>query len=196
MSLIPYESIPEEAWSRLREAADSPAHPMRLMVLATVDREGSPVARLMVLRGASRKLARIWFYTDRRSEKVDHLALHPVINAVAWDARDGVQLRVGGSARVHVSDALTEKHWSQGEARLRGLYASPDAPGVPLRQLDPHLMSTKRAMDSGTEEIARGNFAVIEIRVRTIEWLQLCGDDRRRAVMHESTGWAAQPLAP
>ena len=51
-------------------------------------------------------------------------------------------------------------------------------------------------MDSGTEEIARGNFAVVEMQVQTIEWLQLSGDDRRRAIMHESTGWAAQPLAP
>ncbi len=196
MTLIPYDALPAEAWTRLREAADSPTHPMRVLVLATIDSSGSPAARLMVLRGANRTLGRVWFYTDRRSEKVEQVERCPAISAVAWDPDAAVQLRITGTATVHADDQLVAKHWSQVEARLRALYAAPEAPGMPLRELDPHLMSTKRAMDFGTEEIARGNFAVVETQVQTIEWLQLSGDDRRRAIMHESTGWAAQPLAP
>jgi hypothetical protein len=42
---------------------------------------------------------------------------------------------------------------------------------------------------------ARANFAVIELAVRAIEWLQVLAD-QRRAVLHSATNWAPQPLAP
>ena len=46
------------------------------------------------------------------------------------------------------------------------------------------------------EEDARRNFAVIEALVQSIEWLQVQEDDQRRAIMHTTTGWAVQAIAP
>ncbi len=63
-------------------------------------------------------------------------------------------------------------------------------------QPDPRLMSMKKAMNASEEENARCNFAVIETLVASIEWLQVTDDDQRRAIIHASTGWAVQPLAP
>ena len=194
--LIAYDALPDEAWTRLAQAADDPTHPMRLFLLATVASDGSPDARLMVLRGADRRLGRIWFYSDRRSEKVDHLRQRPTICAVAFDRQDGVQLRLRGTATIHESDALADRHWSQTSTVIRALYASPDPPGRPLRQPDPRLMTIKQALDAGAEANARQNFTVIEAFVETIEWLQLTDDDQRRAIMHAATAWGVQPLAP
>ena len=168
--LIAYEALPDEAWTRLAQAADDPTHPMRLFLLATIAPDGSPDARLMVLRGADRRLGKIWFYTDRRSEKVGQLHKHPALCAVAYDRRDSVQLR-------------------QTSTVVRALYAAPDPPGRPLRQPDPRLMTIKQAFDAGAEVNARQNFTVIEAFVETIEWLQLTDDDQRRAIMHAATAW-------
>jgi hypothetical protein len=79
---------------------------------------------------------------------------------------------------------------------VRALYASPDTPGRPLRQPDPRLMGVKRSIDAGGETTARGNFAVIEITVDSIEWLQIADGDQRRAIMFAATNWAVQALAP
>ncbi len=196
MTVIPYDVLADEAWARLALAADDPTHPMRLFLLATVDAHGVPDARLMVLRGAGRRLGKIWFYTDRRSEKVDQLRKRPELCAVAYDRRDGVQLRLRGAATIHELNSEAAQHWSQTSSIIRALYASPDSPGVPLRQPDPRLMSMKKAMNASEEENARCNFAVIETLVESIEWLQVTGDDQRRSILYASTGWAVQPLAP
>ena len=196
MTLIAYDRLADEAWIRLAQAADDPTHAMRLFLLATTACDGSPDARLMVLRGANRRLGRLWFYTDRRSEKVDHLRERSALCAVTFDREDGVQLRLRGTATIRESGKLADRHWSQTSRGFRALYASPDAPGRPLGQPDPRLMTIKQAVDAGAEADARQNFAVIETLVQTIEWLQLKDADQRRAIMHACTGWGVQAMAP
>jgi general stress protein 26 len=196
MTLIAYDALAEESWNRLQESGDDPNHPMRLLVLATVCTAGAPEARLMVLRGADRRLGKLWFYTDRRSEKVEQLRRQPQVTTVTYEPESGVQLRLRGTAGVDESGALADQHWSQVGMAVRALYASPDTPGRPLRQPDPRLMGVKRSIDAGGEDTARGNFAVIEITVDSIEWLQIADGDQRRAIMFAATNWAVQPLAP
>ncbi len=193
--LIAYEALPDEAWTRLALAADDPTHPMRLFLLATIAPDGSPDARLKVLRGANRRRGTIWFYTDRRSEKVGQLHEHPALCAVAYDRRDGVQLRLRGNATIHELDWQATKHWTQMGMGVRALYAASDPPGVPLRQPDPRVMGVKQAIDVAAEDDARRNFAVIEALVQSIEWLQVQEDDQRRAIMLTTTGWAVQAIA-
>ncbi len=194
--LIAYEALPDEAWTRMAQAADDPTHPLRLFLLATIAPDGSPDARLMVLRGADRRLGKIWFYTDRRSEKIGQLHEHPALCAIAYDRRDGVQLRLRGNATIHELDWQATKHWTQMDMGVRALYAAPDPPGIPLRQPDPRVMSMKQAMNVDADENARRNFAVIEALMQSIEWLQVQEDDQRRAIMHAITGWAVQAIAP
>jgi general stress protein 26 len=194
--LIDYEMLAEEAWTRLRDAGDERNHPMRLVVLATVDAGGAPDARTMVVRGADRRSGRIWFYTDRRSEKIDQLCSCQWACAVAWDRTAGIQLRLRGTATVHESGPVADRHWRQASLALQALFAAPDAPGRPLRPPDPRLVGMKRALDEGCLTDARTNFAVIEMQVRTIEWHQVIEGEQRRAVLHAATAWAVQPLAP
>ena len=196
MSLVGYDAIADESWSRLEEAADDPTHPMRLLVLATVAPDGSPDGRVMVLRGADRRLGKIWFHTDRRSEKVQHLRSRPSLCAVAFDPREGIQLRVRGTSIIHESNALADRHWSQTGMVIRALYASADAPGSPFPQPDPRLMGVQRAICAGQEQSARDNFAVIETEVKSLEWLQVKESEQRRAIMYASTGWVVHPVAP
>ncbi len=150
----------------------------------------------MVLRGADRRLGKLWFYSDRRSEKIEQLRRQPQATAVTYDPEASVQLRLRGTAGVDASGALADQHWSQVGMAVRALYASPDMPGRPPRQPDPGLMDVKRSIDAGGEAAARGNFAVIEITVDSIEWLQVADGEQRRAIMFAATDWAVQALAP
>ncbi|MHC4107257.1 MAG: pyridoxamine 5'-phosphate oxidase family protein [Planctomycetota bacterium] len=196
MSLIAYERLAQESWDRLQQAADDPTHPMRLLVLATSAPDGTPDSRVMVLRGANGRMGRIWFYTDRRSVKLEHLRHRPLVCAVGFDPNETIQLRLRGTTIIHESSPLADQHWTQANLLMRQLYASPDAPGSPFSQTDPRLVGLQKAVDTGHEERARRNFTVIEMQVQCLEWHQIHGQEQRRAIMHASTGWAVQPIAP
>ena len=194
--MIDYEKLAEESWSRLWAGSDDPAHPMRLVVLATVDADGAPDARTMVLRGADRRLGKIWFYTDRRSEKIDHLRASGAVCVVAYDPADRIQLRLRGTATLYLTGTQADLHWRHVSLALKALFASSDPPGRPMLQPDPRLAGIQQSLDAVGEAGARANFAVIEVRVKAIEWLQVRDNEQRRAVLHAATGWAAQPLVP
>ncbi len=165
---------------------------MRLLVLATSGFDGGPDARLMILRGADPESGRLWFHTDARAGKVEQLRADPAICLVAWDPSDHVQLRVRGRATVVASGELADRHWAQ--AALTAVYASPDAPGRPLRPPDPRLHGMAHNPDAPAS--GRDNFAVIEVAVDSIEWLQVDGAEQRRATLYATDGWRCQPLVP
>ncbi|MCH7797278.1 MAG: pyridoxamine 5'-phosphate oxidase family protein [Planctomycetes bacterium] len=196
MQLISYDSIADQAWKLLAQAGDDRSHPMRVVVLATLGDDGSPEARLMVVRGADRSRGKLWFYTDLRSPKVQQLRACPAVSAIAWDPACGVQLRIRGTATIDSSSPLADDHWLQASLGLQVLLHSPEDPGRPLKQPDPRLMGMKTAMDANDEAAARRNFAVIEITITGIEWLQVCDDDQRRAIMNPVTDWQPLALAP
>ncbi len=106
MTLIAYDAPAEESWTRPERAGDDPNHPMRLLVLATVCAAGAPEARLMVLRGADRRLGKLWFYSDRRSEKIEHLRRQPQATAVTYDPEASVQLRRRPAATSPTTDTV------------------------------------------------------------------------------------------
>ena len=115
----------------------------------------------------------------------------------AIHAFDGeLQLRFNGTATVQTTGAHTDDHWRQASMGLQVLLASPDDPGRPLTRPDPRLVGMKHSLDAGDEKTARDRFAVIEVAVSSAEWLQISGDEQRRAIMHAANGWAVQPLAP
>lgn len=194
--MIAYDQLEYEAWSRLEHAADDPSHPMRLVFLATLSESNAPDGRLMVLRGSDRQLGRVWFYADSRSQKVTQLRANQSMCIVCYDPREGVQLRVQAQVVLHQFNELADRHWAQANALVRSLFSTPDRPGSPLCRPDPRLMSIQLAIRDVDEGYARSNFTVIDARVEIIEWLQVNGVEQRRALMHATTGWAVQPLAP
>ncbi|MEE8458470.1 MAG: pyridoxamine 5'-phosphate oxidase family protein [Phycisphaerales bacterium] len=196
MALIDYERIAEETWTRLALACDDPTRPMRTVVLASVNVRHAPDARLMILRGVDRQRSRLWFYTDIRSAKLEQLRAQPAVTVVAWDPADCIQLRFNGTATIQTNGEHIDDHWRQASMGLQVLLASPDDPGRPLTRPDPRLVGMKHSLDAGEEKAARARFAVIEIALSSAEWLQISGDEQRRAIMHGANGWAVQPLAP
>ena len=193
---IEYESLSREVWHRLHAAADDPSHPMRLLTLATIDDQGRPDARILVLRGADCLLRCLWFHTDARSAKVKELANFPFACAIGYDSRDGVQLRIRGNVKLHRDCELAERHWEQTDFHVRHAYAVPSKPGEPLSRPDPLMRLHRDQLAAGDLAQARRNFAVIELVISEIEWLQVSDVGDRRAVMRAADGWKITPLAP
>lgn len=196
VQLVDYADIGNEAWRRLNTAADDQEHPLRLFTVATVDERLKADARLLVLRGASRDDACLWFHTDVRSRKTAQVRTHSSACAVAYDWRDGIQLRVRGTVSVHCTDELADWHWEQTDVAVRYAYAISQTPGQALSPHDPRTEAHRRRLHAGDDLAGRENFAVLEIAVESIDWLQLDPVGDRRAILYAANDWRAEPLVP
>jgi len=169
---------------------------LRPMAVATVTSDGKPSNRTLVLRGADRSSGLVWFHTDRRSPKMRHLEARPYVSALGYDAHDQVQIRLDGEVTLHYDDRLTNHHWEQVSMAVRYAYGLPHGPGEPLQQPDPRFQVMHRQQELGEVHRARENFVVIQVRVDTIDWLQVGSTGQIRAVLRAATGWKAEPLVP
>jgi len=193
---IGLDAVASEVARRLRHAADDRHDPMRLAVVATVGTDGAPRARTLVVRGATDDIDRLWFHTDVRASKVVELRRDPRLCAVVYDERDGVQITVQGVAALHTDGPVAEAHWLQVDLATQHLYQSERAPGAiqseGIPETDPRTRAALRRLDLQIDDSrVRRNFAVIEMRIDSIDWLQTLASGVRRALLRRDTGWTA-----
>lgn len=79
-------------------------------IMATVNEHSQPTARCMVLREIDRD-GQLWFVSDRRTRKDDHLRANPETEICFWLPKQRVQLRIRG--RATVMDAQTDQYFRQ-----------------------------------------------------------------------------------
>ncbi len=161
----------EDTWRGLVRAAADRRHPWRTPVLATVAADGSPNARTVVLRAVDPPTRTLRLHTDGRSAKAGELARDPRVALVFWDPRSRVQLRLRGCAELLHEGPEHAHAWATTPPAARRDYATTLPPGTPI---------------ATREEIAHGdgaaNFAVILVRVMTIDRLSLAAEGHLRAV--------------
>jgi pyridoxamine 5'-phosphate oxidase len=94
------------------EAAERQAQPNPTAAsLATVDRDGHPSARMVILRGLDHARGRYVLYTDRGSRKGQELAAHPFAALIVhWDAL-GRQVRIEGPVTL-ASDRESDAYFA------------------------------------------------------------------------------------
>lgn len=166
-----------ECWTRLETGASDRRSALHQAVVATVDPEGAPDARIMVLRLIDRENRLAQLHTDRRAAKLTHLAREPRASLLFYDPEIRMQLRLGGSATVHQDDPVAEAAWARSRRMSRICYAAEFPPGAAID--DPQAALGHLAAADG--EAGYENFAVLRVRVDRLEWLSLAAKGHRRA---------------
>ena len=179
------ESVPSlddlltDAWSGLLAAVPDARHEWHVPVLSTIDAQGRPSARSVVLRSAQLESPEgPWLacHTDRRSEKVVDLTEGRGVAAWTFYERERkVQVRVSGRTTVHLDDAVADAAWARSTASSRRCYMAPHGPSESLQAWDPNLPAswTTSVPDLESSEAGRVNFAVIRTTVERMERLEL-----------------------
>jgi general stress protein 26 len=163
------EQLESRLWTELVRASADRHHEWRTPVLATVDADGSPQARTVVLRRADASARVLEIFTDRRTPKVMQLRHEPRVCVVFWSTRLHWQLRVLATTEVHGDGPLVEQAWSRvGAGPSASDYLAPRAPGTPL------------AAEEGVAA-DRHQLAVLRLKVATLDWLALRREGHRRA---------------
>lgn len=196
----PDDHLPDilaHAWSLLVRGGADRKSPVHTPVIASVDGDGLPQARVMVLRKADPASATLRLHTDARSPKVAQLDGKPVA-VLAYHPAEQVQLRLAGTARVLTEGEAVDGIWNQSTLFARRCYLAEAAPGTPLPGPSSGLPAWIEGQQPTPAQIipARANFATLWIEVRRIDWLHLANSGHRRAVFRAEDGWAGAWVAP
>jgi hypothetical protein len=160
-----------EGWGLLVRGVADRRSPMHTIAIATVDLEGLPSVRTVVLRAVDPTAWRIRFHTDARSRKLDELARQPSVAALAYHPAAKIQLRLTGHARVLAGEAAAPI-WSNVTPHGRQCYRVARGPGEPI------ATPAEAALIDGD---GREHFRAVEVEIASIEWLYLAAAGHRRA---------------
>lgn len=182
------------AWVALFQTALDAEHGDRSWVaaLATVDHQGRPQARMVVLRRIEPD-GSCWIATDARSAKVEQLRRTPLAELVCWLPGRREQFRLAGPVAVvshDDQDPRRQELWQTLSDPARGLFFSPD-PGTPLRT-DPAGFTASAPADRPVPR----SFELLILQPERVERLELTPFPHRRLRWSASAHWVAEALNP
>lgn len=173
----------EEAWSLLGVGLTNRHSPAHMPTVATVDANGAPQLRVMVLRDVSRDARTLRFHTDSRSIKAEQLRQNSATSVLIYDHVAKIQIRLSGKTNLMMAGGLTDTAWSTSTPFARRCYMADAAPGTPLTEPSSGLPSWIQGKQPEEEQLTdfRVNFAALLVEIETIEWLYLANAGHRRA---------------
>ena len=139
--------------------------------------------RIVVLRGVSETEKKIWFHSDIRSNKVKVLKSNSEANLLLYDKSEKVQLRINGVSKINYKNDITLDSWKKTAHMSRQCYLGDKAPGSDVAFATSGLTENVDNLKYSKEESEIGyeNFCVIEVFIKSIEWLYLAAKGHRRA---------------
>ncbi len=177
-----------EIWTQLRHAVADRDSPMRTPVLASIDLDGSPRVRTVVLREVDRAVYGVVFHTDVRSPKINQLGRDPRVELCFYDPTSRVQIRLRGRASINDASSAVNQAIGQSLPELnRNAYRGAAAPSSVDRRGDVGPLATD----------GRAHFAAVSVVVSHVDWLWLAPGGHQRLSFARADGpWRCDVLVP
>jgi hypothetical protein len=172
-----------DAWAELAHAVVKRQHAFHTPTFVSLDLDGAPVARTVVMRAVSTERAEIRCHTDRRSPKIREITRDPRVSWHFYAPELKLQLRLKARATAHFDDQVADDAWAKSSLSSRRCYLAPNAPGAICEQPSPNLPEHLLGRIPTLEESlsGRAHFAAVTTIVDEIDWLWLAADGHRRA---------------
>lgn len=190
--LLQLDRVVYDAWAELAHAVVKRQHAFHTPTFVSLDLDGAPVARTVVMRAVSTERAEIRCHTDRRSPKIREITRDPRVSWHFYAPELKLQLRLKASATAHFDDQVADDAWAKSSLSSRRCYLAPSSPGAECAQPSPNLPEHLLGRVPTLEESLPGreNFSVISTTVDEMDWLWLAADGHRRArFMRVDTEW-------
>jgi pyridoxamine 5'-phosphate oxidase len=194
-SLLPDPLEQFSLW--LAEADEAGIYEPNAMVLSTIDPDGSPSSRTVLLRGVSE--AGFAFYTDYTSRKGRALIAHPAVAVVfPWYLLHRQVLVTGAVERVGPENS-DEYFRSRPRGSQIGAWASDQSQPIASRdRLEAKVQAVEEQFE-GVESVPRpdkwGGFIVVPQTIEFWAGRRSRLHDRIRSVKTD-TGWSTERLQP
>ena len=178
------------------EAVQSNIDEVNAMTLATVNEEGKPSARIVLLKDVSEN--GFTFYTNYESHKAKEMASNSNVALVFFWKELERQIRIEGTVKKAPEDLSDTYFNSRPEESRIGAWSSPQSEVIPSREiLEKNVMEVKNKFEG--KEITRPNFwGGYTVEPVLFEFWQGRSNrlhDRIEYVKNEN-GWIKRRLAP
>ena len=175
-----------EAWNVVEAGVTDRKSPAHTPTVGTVDADGTPQLRIMILREVSRDSRSLRFHTDARSDKITQLQRGTAASVLVYDAAAKAQIRLSGRAHIAADGDVADMAWSGSTPFARRCYMAEAAPGTSITQPSSGLPEWIEGKQPEEEQLTdyRGNFAALMFQADSIEWLYLANPGHRRARWH------------
>ena len=173
----------DEAWRHLQRGVADSRSPARFPTFATVAADGTPEARTIALRGASRSQSMLEVHTDIDTSKIAALKHSPKAAFLVWLPRANLQIRVTTTVDIQTGSAVDEQ-WNRIPVASRVSYGTEPTPGTVISDVYAYEKPSKRE-----------RFAVLMCNMLFIDLVQL-GERHRRAGYSCKNGWMGEWLTP
>ena len=186
----------EQFTNWFKEAVESNIDEVNAMTLATVNAEGKPSARIVLLKGMSEKGYE--FYTNYESDKAQEIAGNNNVAIVFFWKELERQIRIEGTVKKAPDNVSDTYFNSRPEESRIGAWSSPQSRIIPSREiLEENVNATRAKFAAG--EITRPEFwGGYIVEPALFEFWQGRSNrlhDRIEYVKSE-TGWIKRRLAP
>lgn len=182
------QELLQSVLAELRKGAVQKKHAFHKVVLSTIS-ANQPASRWVVFRKLTAE-NHFLIFTDARSEKVEELQKNPHATLLFYHQRQGVQVRVNGTAILHHQDDLTATYWP-------GVKGSHGAKSYQTTAAPCTAIPSAEAGNTTDASLDDRHFMIIEVIPHTIEALQL-GRESHIRVAFEKDGdqWKGTWLVP
>lgn len=191
----------KQAWEVIQNGLKDRNCPAHAPVVGTVDADGAPQLRVMILRDVCRDTRTLRFNTDARSQKITQMRVNGTTSILIYDAVAKVQLRLSGKAQVIMDGDVADTAWSQSTPFARRCYMAEASPGSAVPTPSSGLPDWIEGKQPSEYQLtgARPNFATLLFQAHQLEWLYLANVGHRRARWAwnaEENSWKGSWLIP
>ena len=151
--------------------------------VATLDANGLPSQRVMILRHVDWTARKLRFHTDARSTKTLTLSERNAASVLFYLPEPKSQLRLNGAMSMTTTGDEIEQAWDNATLFARRAYMATTAPGTVVEQPVSGLPEFIEGRQPTEQDIApaRENFALLHVEFDSVEWLYLANSGHRRA---------------
>jgi len=157
-------------------------HPFHTPVFSNISISLKTESRVVVLRKFDKENLLLNFHTDFRSPKISSLRNNNNSFFLFYDSKLKIQLRINTLSSINNDNSVTKKAWENTKLSSRKCYLSLKSPSTitdqPEDGLPEHLSGVNPSKQES--EIGYSNFAVIENKINTIDWLYLDSAGHKR----------------
>ena len=180
------ESILENIKLQILSAVKDRHHGFHTPIFSHIKSKLHISSKMVVLRKFNEKKFIINFHTDYRSKKISEISNFPQTYFVFYDSKLKVQLRLETVSKINHLNDIALREWENTKLSSRKCYLAKKAPSSISPKASDSLPDSLKGVDPSSQQSEEGynNFAVVENKIKTIDWLSLKSSGHRRILIN------------
>ena len=174
------KNIHSQVWEDFKDGLKNTKSSFHFPVISTIDKDGFPSSRTVVLRKIDKKNKIISFNTDIRSNKWNEIINNNKVSVSIYDTSKKTQIRILGKAIVNYKNKIWESAWNSTPRMSRECYSTPYSPSTVISKPEDIDLNLKKIKTEDYEKY-KINFGRIDIHIYSLDWLYLVHSGHRRA---------------